>query len=81
MELERSPHHKQKHRVEPSLWIEEPVDDAFPLLGNALRRDGPALCTDGHTDEVHALREENARLRELLAQLSELIRRNVDPPR
>ena len=80
MELSHSPH-KQSRRVEPSLWTNESVDDAFSLLDNALREDGPAPCGDDHTDEVHLLLEENARLRELLAQLSELIRSNVGPAR
>jgi hypothetical protein len=80
MELVHSPH-RQSRRVEPSLWTSEPVNDAFSLLNNALRGDGPAPCADEHTDEVYSLREENARLRELLAQLSELIRINVGPAR
>ena len=80
MELARSPH-RQSRRVEPSLWTNEPVDDALSLLDNALRGDGPASCGDEHTAEVHSLLEENAPLRELLAQLSELIRSNVGPAR
>jgi hypothetical protein len=80
MELVHSPH-RQSRRVEPSLWSSEPIDDAFSLLDNALRGDGPAHCGDEHTDEVYSLRKENARLRELLAQLSELIRSNVRPAR
>ncbi len=79
MELAHSPH-RQSRRVEPSLWTSEPVDDAFSLLDNALRGDA-APCGDEHTDEVYSLREENARRRELLAQLSELIRINVGPAR
>jgi hypothetical protein len=78
MELAHSPH-RQSRRVEPSLWTNEPVDDAFSLLDNALRGDGPAPCGDEHADEVYSLREENARFRELLAQLSELIRINFGP--
>jgi len=80
MELTHSPS-KQGRRVEPSLWNSEPVDDAFLLLDNALRGDGPAPCGDEHADEIRSLHEENARLRELLAQLSELIRSNVGPAR
>jgi hypothetical protein len=80
MELAHSPH-RQSRRVEPSLWTSEPVNDAFSLLDNALRGNGPAPCGDRHTDEVYSLREENARLRKLSAQLSELIRSNVDPSR
>lgn len=57
---------------EPSLWAAEPTDDAFSLLENALRGDEPALRGGEHADEIHLLREENARLRELLAQLRAL---------
>jgi hypothetical protein len=58
----------------PSLWADEPAGDA---LADALLEAEPALCGDEHTDEVHLLLEENARLRGLLVQLSDLIRRNV----
>jgi len=71
------PHHKLDVRGDPSLWAAEPTDDALSLLENALRGDEPALCGDEHTDEIQLLREENARLRELLAQLSDLTRSNV----
>ena len=65
-----------KRRAEPSFWVQEPTDDAFSLLENALKGDGPALRRHEPTDEVHSLIEENAKLRELLSQLSELIRKN-----
>ena len=61
----------------PSLWADKPTGDVLALLGDALPEDEPALCGDEHTDEVHLLLEENARLRGLLVQLSDLIRRNV----
>ncbi|HEY3792458.1 MAG TPA: hypothetical protein VGM09_11555 [Bradyrhizobium sp.] len=67
-------HPKHRKRSEPSLWVDIPVDDAFSLLENALREDHPARRGDQHHDEVHSLREENARLRRLLAQLSEPMR-------
>lgn len=70
------PHHKQGRRVEPSFWVDEPTDDALSLLENALRGDEPAPRRDEPADEAHVLIEENARLRELLAQLSDLIRKN-----
>jgi hypothetical protein len=61
------PHDKQ--RRPPSLWADEPVDDARSLVvEDVVRADEPALWGDEHTDDVHALREENARLRELLVQ-------------
>jgi hypothetical protein len=72
------PRDKQGHPGEPSLWADEPTDDALSLLvENALRGDEPALWGDEHTDDVHSLLEENARLRGLLVQISDLIRRNV----
>jgi hypothetical protein len=37
----------------------------------------PVRWFDEHTDDVHSLLEENARLRGLLVQLSDLIRSNV----
>ena len=63
---------KRDRRAEPSFWVEEPTDDALSLLENALRGDEPAL----RRDEAHTLIEENDRLRELLSQLSDLIRKN-----
>ena len=81
MELLHPQQHKKKNPLEPSLWIDEPVDDAISLLENALRGDEPASCADGHADEVQPLLEENTRLRELLAQLSEIIGSNVGSAR
>jgi hypothetical protein len=82
MGLDHPPHNKQGRLGEPSLWADEPTDDALSLLEeNALRGDEPELWGDEHTDDVHSLLEENARLRGLLAQLSDLIRRNVVHPR
>ena len=75
MEIGHKPHNKQR-RLEPSLWVDEPTDDAFSLLENALQGDEPTLCRDDHADEVHSLLEENARLRELLVQLTDLVRKN-----
>jgi len=68
---------KQGHPGEPSLRADEPADDALPILEDALRGDEPSLWADEHTDDVRSLLEENARLRGLLVQLSDLIRRNV----
>lgn len=70
------PLQKNGRSGEPSLWVHEPADHAA-LLEDSLREDEPSLWADEHTDDVHALLEENARLRGLLAQLSDLIRRNV----
>jgi hypothetical protein len=73
---------KQRRLGEPSLWADEPADDDLSLLEeNAIRGDEPALWGDEHTDDVYLLLEENARLRGLLDQLSDLIRRNVVHPR
>jgi len=70
------PHQKQGRRAQPSFWVDEPTDDALSLLENALRGDETAPCADEQADEAQALIEQNARLRKLLAQLSELIRKN-----
>jgi hypothetical protein len=72
--MNHPPRHKQGRPSEPSLWA---TDDAHSLLGDALREDELALSGDEHSDEIHSLLEENARLRGLLVQLSDLIRRNV----
>ena len=80
MRIDHPPHTKRSRRSEPSLWADEFTDDALSLLGNALQGDGPTDC-DERADETNALLEENARLRELLVQLSDLIRRNGIHPR
>ena len=72
------PQQNERRGSEPTLWADEPADDALSLIEeNALREDKPALWGDEHTDDVHSLLEENARLRGLLVQLSNLILRNV----
>ncbi|MGH9806161.1 MAG: hypothetical protein ACRD9W_02685, partial [Terriglobia bacterium] len=58
------------------LWADDPADDAFSLFDDVALRDEPALWGEERTDDIHLLLEENARLRGLLAQLSELIRKN-----
>jgi hypothetical protein len=68
-------------RSEPTLWADEPADDPLSLLENALREDEPACCGGEHNDDIHSLREENARLRGLVIKLSELVLRNVNHPR
>ena len=70
---------KQGRRLaEQSHKADEPADNALLALEeNALQEHEPALWGDAHTDDVHSLLEENARLRGLLVQLSDLIRRNV----
>jgi hypothetical protein len=75
--MNQPPRNKQARSGEPTLWTDESTDDALPLLQDALREDEPSLWIDEPTDDVHSLLEENARLRGLLAQLSDLIRRNV----
>jgi hypothetical protein len=74
--MNHPPRNKQGRPSEPTLWANEPADDALPLLEDALREDESSLWVDENT-EVYSLLEENARLRELLVQLSNLIRRNV----
>lgn len=70
---------KPARRAVPSLWV-NPTEDAFSLLEGALQGDEPSSRHHEPADESHALLEENARLRELLAQLSDIIRRNVAQP-
>jgi hypothetical protein len=72
---------KRDRRAEPSFWVDEPTDDALSLLENALRGDEAVHHRDEHAEETNALIEENARLRELLAQLSDIIRKNGVHPR
>ena len=76
MRVDHPQHNKRDRRAEPSFWVQEPTDDAYSLLENALSGDEPALRHHETTDEAHSLIEENARLRELLSQLSDLIRKN-----
>ena len=68
---------EQAHLAKPSLLVTEPADDFLSLLENALRGDEPSLRNDEHTEDVRSLREENARLRGLVVQLSNLICKNV----
>jgi hypothetical protein len=68
------PQHNKRRRSEPTLWADEPASGAPSGLGNALPEDQPARGGDEHHDDVHSLREENARLRQLVAQLSDRIR-------
>jgi hypothetical protein len=75
MEADCPPRNKQGRSGEPSLWLDEPADDALLILEDALRGDEQA---HEHTGDMPSLLEENARLRGLLVQLSDLIRRNVD---
>ena len=77
METDHPPRDKQAYLAKPSLWVAEPTDDSLSLLENALREDKPSLRDDEHTEDVHSLREENARLRGLVVQLSHLICKNV----
>jgi hypothetical protein len=77
MGIANPPRDNQGRPEGPSLWADESADDALSLLvENALRGDEPAPRGDD-TDDIHSLVEENARLRELLVQLSDLIRGNI----
>ena len=75
--MNHPPRNKQRHISGPSLWADEPTADALPLLKGGLREGEPSLRVDEHADDVHSLLEGNARLRGVLVQLSDLIRRNV----
>jgi hypothetical protein len=77
MGTDHPPRDQQAHLDKPSLWVHESSDDSLSLLENALREDEPSLWDGEHTEEVYSLLEENARLRGLLVQLSNLIRKNV----
>ena len=76
MGTDHPPRDKQTRLGKPSLWVVEPTDDSLSLFGNALREDEPSLSGE-HTGDVHSLLEERARLRGLVAQLSDLIRKNL----
>ena len=73
MQTDHPKHHKRPYS-EPSFWADTPVDDALSLLEHALREDQPARGDDKGRDEVRSLREENARLRKLLAALPQPVR-------
>jgi len=77
METDHLPRDKQAYLAKPSLWVAEPGDDSLSLVENALRGDEPSLWDDEHTEDVRSLLEENARLRGLVVQLSNLICKNV----
>jgi hypothetical protein len=77
METDHLPRDEPAHLTKPSLWVAEPSDDSLSLLETALREDESSLWDDEHTEDVRLLLEENARLRGLLVQLSNLIRKNV----
>ena len=67
---------KQAYLATSSLWISEPADCLSPLE-NALQADEPSLWDGAHTKDVNSLIDENARLRGLVVQLSNLILKNV----
>jgi len=67
---------KQAHLATSSLRIAEPADCLSPLE-NALQADESSLWDGAHTKDVNSLIDENARLRGLVVQLSNLILKNV----
>ena len=73
MQTDHPKHHKRPHS-EPSFWADTPVDDALSLLEHALREDQPVRGGGDRRDELSSLREENARLRKLLAALPQPVR-------
>ena len=77
MGIDHPPRDEQAHLAKPLLWVAEPTDDSLSLLEKALRGDEPSLWDSEHTEDVRSLLEENARLRGLLVQLSNLICKNV----
>lgn len=82
MGISHPPRSTQRRPGEPSLWADEPIDAAPALLEeNAFQREESTLWSHEPADGIHSLLEENARLRGLLAQLSDLIRKNVSQTR
>jgi len=77
MGTEHPPRGEQAYLTKPSLWVAEPADGSLPLLANAHREDEPSLCDGEYTEAVYSLLEENARLRRLLVQLTDVTRKNV----
>ena len=77
MGTDHPPRGEQAYLSKPSLWVAEPADDSLSLLENALRGDEPSLWDGEHTEGVNSLIGENAQLRGLVVQLSNLILKNV----
>ena len=71
------PPRDQAYPAKPPLWVAEPADDSLSLPENALRGDEPSLWDGEHTEGVNSLIGENAQLRGLVVQLSNLILKNV----
>ena len=76
MGTDHPPRDEQARLAKPSLWT-EPAGEPRSPLENALRGDEPSLWDGEHTEDVNSLIEENARLRGLVVQLSNLIQKNV----
>ena len=64
--------------IEPSLRVDESTHCAVSLPEE---NDALSLWGDEHSDDMHSLLEENAQLRRLLVQLSDIILRNGADPR
>jgi hypothetical protein len=80
MGIDHPPRGKQAHVDQPSLWLVKPADVSLSLLEDALRGDEPSHWDDERSDDMHALLEENARLRRLLAQLQRHPLKNAADP-
>jgi hypothetical protein len=76
MGINQSPYHRRGAVSGPTLWADDPGDDTLSLFETTLRDDETAPWGEERTDDIHMLLEENARLRALLAQLSDLLRKN-----
>ena len=76
MGTDHPPRDKQAHLAKPSLWVAEPAD-CSPHLRMPFEQDEPSLWDGEHTEDVNSLIDENARLRGLVVQLSNLILKNV----
>lgn len=78
MGTEYQPRKETGRLGKPSLWGEED-DNAMHTSPDecAVRADESSFEDDEHSSDLHALLEENARLRGLLVKLSDLVLKNV----
>jgi hypothetical protein len=80
MGTDHPPRDEQARLAKPSLWVAEPALEPRSPLENPLRGHGLPIWDGEHTENVSSLVEENARLRGLVVQLSNLILKNVVVP-
>jgi hypothetical protein len=76
MGIEHLPRNKQGRLAEPSLRVVENTDGAGSLVPGGA---APTLWDDQHSDDMHALLEENALLRRILIKLDLVLKKVADP--